>query len=101
MTTLTKLGVQGIRSFSSERMESLEFERPVTLIVGHNGAGKTTIIESLKMYEYYMHELDSDVGRRAASFRRIATKVMVLCMTRTLLVCRKLRVRSVYCFGQG
>ena len=50
MTTLTRLGVQGIRSFSSEKMESLEFERPVTLIVGHNGAGKTTIIESLKMY---------------------------------------------------
>jgi ABC-type phosphate/phosphonate transport system ATPase subunit len=50
MTTLTKLGIQGIRSFSNERMESLEFERPVTLIVGHNGAGKTTIIECLKMY---------------------------------------------------
>jgi DNA repair protein RAD50 len=33
-------------------MESLEFERPVTLIVGHNGAGKTTIIESLKMYVF-------------------------------------------------
>jgi predicted ATPase len=51
MTTLTKLGIQGIRSFSSDRMESLEFERPVTLIVGHNGAGKTTIIECLKMYD--------------------------------------------------
>ena len=49
MTTLTKLGIQGIRSFSSERMESLEFEKPVTLIVGHNGAGKTTVIECLKM----------------------------------------------------
>lgn len=55
MTTLTKLGIQGIRSFSSERMESLEFERPVTLIVGHNGAGKTTVIECLKMYVFLVH----------------------------------------------
>jgi DNA repair protein RAD50 len=50
MTTLHKLGILGIRSFSNERMEALDFERPVTLIVGHNGAGKTTIIECLKMY---------------------------------------------------
>lgn len=55
MTTLTKLGIQGIRSFSNERMESLEFERPVTLIVGHNGAGKTTVIECLKMYVFLVH----------------------------------------------
>lgn len=39
MTTLNKLGIQGIRSFSSERIEAIEFEKPVTLIVGHNGAG--------------------------------------------------------------
>ncbi|KAF4659034.1 E1 ubiquitin-activating protein uba2 [Perkinsus chesapeaki] len=49
MTTLNKLGIQGIRSFSSERIEAIEFEKPVTLIVGHNGAGKTTVIECLKM----------------------------------------------------
>ncbi|KAF4681958.1 DNA repair protein rad50 [Perkinsus olseni] len=49
MTTLNKLGIQGIRSFSSERIEVIEFEKPVTLIVGHNGAGKTTVIECLKM----------------------------------------------------
>ena len=55
MTTLTRLGIQGVRSFSSDKMESLEFERPVTLIVGHNGAGKTTIIECLKMYDVLIH----------------------------------------------
>jgi len=49
MTTISKLGIQGIRSFDHERLEILEFERPVTLIVGPNGSGKTTIIECLKM----------------------------------------------------
>ncbi|CAJ1405076.1 unnamed protein product [Effrenium voratum] len=49
MTTVSKLGIQGIRSFNHERMEIIEFEKPVTLIVGPNGSGKTTIIECLKM----------------------------------------------------
>lgn len=49
MTTVSKLGIQGIRSFDHERLEVLDFERPVTLIVGPNGSGKTTIIECLKM----------------------------------------------------
>jgi len=49
MTTIAKLGIQGIRSFDHERLEVLDFERPVTLIVGPNGSGKTTIIECLKM----------------------------------------------------
>mmetsp|Transcript_28827 Transcript_28827/g.67107 ORF Transcript_28827/g.67107 Transcript_28827/m.67107 type:complete len:1326 (-) Transcript_28827:154-4131(-) len=49
MTTLVKLGIQGIRSFDHERLEVLDFQKPVTLIVGPNGSGKTTIIECLKM----------------------------------------------------
>ena len=49
MTTLIKLGIQGVRSFNPDTPEILEFEKPVTLIVGQNGAGKTTIIECLKM----------------------------------------------------
>eukprot|EP00392_Amoebophrya_sp_AT5.2_P015173 g15372.t1 len=49
MCTIEKLGIQGIRSFSYETQEKISFDRPVTLIVGHNGCGKTTIIECLKM----------------------------------------------------
>jgi len=49
MTTITRLGIQGIRSFDHERLEVLDFDGPVTLIVGPNGSGKTTIIECLKM----------------------------------------------------
>ncbi len=41
MTTLEKLAIQGIRSFSQDRRETLKFEKPLTLIVGPNGAGKT------------------------------------------------------------
>ncbi|KAJ3142835.1 DNA repair protein rad50 [Geranomyces variabilis] len=40
--------LSGIRSFSPEVANVIEFYSPLTLIVGHNGAGKTTIIECLK-----------------------------------------------------
>eukprot|EP00915_Cephaloidophora_sp_WS-2016_P009768 GHVH01014053.1.p1 GENE.GHVH01014053.1~~GHVH01014053.1.p1 ORF type:complete len:889 (-),score=189.85 GHVH01014053.1:594-3260(-) len=49
MATLKKLGVLGIRSFSPFELETMDFETPLTVITGHNGAGKTTIVESLKM----------------------------------------------------
>ncbi|XP_053992056.1 probable DNA repair protein RAD50 isoform X2 [Hylaeus volcanicus] len=49
MVTLEKLGILGIRSFSPNSLQVLSFEKPLTLIVGHNGAGKTTIVECLRM----------------------------------------------------
>lgn len=48
MCTVDKLLIKGIRSFSPENVNVVEFFRPLTLIVGQNGAGKTTIIECLK-----------------------------------------------------
>ncbi|CAK7272379.1 DNA repair protein rad50 [Sporothrix epigloea] len=45
---IEKLGIRGIRSFSPANQESMLFNTPVTLIVGYNGSGKTTIIEALK-----------------------------------------------------
>lgn len=47
MTTLDKLAIRGIRSFDDKKVSVIEFS-PVTVIVGHNGSGKTTIIECLK-----------------------------------------------------
>ncbi|KDD75398.1 hypothetical protein H632_c703p0, partial [Helicosporidium sp. ATCC 50920] len=41
--------IKGIRSFSPDNETSIEFSHPLTLIVGDNGAGKTTIIECLRM----------------------------------------------------
>jgi len=48
MSTLDKLAIRGIRSFDDKGISVIEFFSPVTVIVGHNGSGKTTIIECLK-----------------------------------------------------
>lgn len=48
MPLLEKLMIKGIRSFSPNENNVLEFHTPLTLIVGANGTGKTTIIECLK-----------------------------------------------------
>ncbi|EUD66326.1 DNA repair protein RAD50 [Plasmodium inui San Antonio 1] len=49
MTTLEKIGIQGIRSYCDEEAQELEFASPITVIYGNNGSGKSTIIECLKM----------------------------------------------------
>lgn len=48
MASLNKLAIRGIRSFDDKNIAVIEFFSPVTVIVGHNGSGKTTIIECLK-----------------------------------------------------
>ncbi|KAF8505241.1 hypothetical protein BU17DRAFT_57979 [Hysterangium stoloniferum] len=48
MASLNKLAIRGIRSFDDKNISVIEFFSPVTVIVGHNGSGKTTIIECLK-----------------------------------------------------
>ncbi|GFZ50594.1 Hydrolase acting on acid anhydrides [Saitozyma sp. JCM 24511] len=46
--SLNKLAIRGIRSFDDKHVQVIEFYSPLTVIVGHNGSGKTTIIECLK-----------------------------------------------------
>ncbi|KAI8951897.1 AAA domain-containing protein [Xylaria longipes] len=48
MSKIDKLSILGIRSFDIQERQSLSFFTPLTLIVGYNGSGKTTIIECLK-----------------------------------------------------
>jgi predicted ATPase len=44
MSSIDKLAVRGIRSFSPFDEEKIEFYKPLTLILGQNGAGKTVIL---------------------------------------------------------
>eukprot|EP01134_Creolimax_fragrantissima_P002577 CFRG2577T1 len=48
MSVIDKLLIQGIRSVGPDKNIVIEFQTPLTLIVGFNGAGKTTIIECLR-----------------------------------------------------
>ena len=48
MSKVEKLSILGVRSFDNARSETIAFHTPLTLIVGLNGSGKTTIIECLK-----------------------------------------------------
>lgn len=41
MASLNKLAIRGIRSFDDKQIAVIEFFSPVTVIVGHNGSGKT------------------------------------------------------------
>lgn len=37
--------IKGVRSFSPNNQGVIEFYKPLTLIVGHNGAGKTVSVQ--------------------------------------------------------
>lgn len=47
MAQLVKMSLLGVRSFDPEKQQWIKFH-PLTLILGVNGAGKTTIIEALR-----------------------------------------------------
>lgn len=49
MTTIEKLGLSGIRSYGPDKEAIIKFKRPLTIILGTNGSGKSSIIESVKM----------------------------------------------------
>lgn len=40
MSSVDKLQIRGIRSFSPNKDETIEFYSPLTMIVGANGCGK-------------------------------------------------------------
>lgn len=49
MTTIDRLGIRGIRSYGTDEETFIKFFKPLTIILGRNGSGKSTIIEAVKM----------------------------------------------------
>eukprot|EP00767_Chilomastix_cuspidata_P001415 gnl/Chilomastix_cuspidata/1526.p1 GENE.gnl/Chilomastix_cuspidata/1526~~gnl/Chilomastix_cuspidata/1526.p1 ORF type:complete len:1344 (-),score=437.87 gnl/Chilomastix_cuspidata/1526:724-4755(-) len=45
---LNRLRISGVRSYSPDEFQEIKFDKPLTIILGKNGSGKTTIIESLR-----------------------------------------------------
>ncbi|KAH0847408.1 hypothetical protein AYO21_03685 [Fonsecaea monophora] len=62
MSRLHVLKISGIRSFDNNQEQHIKFESPLTLIVGQNGSGKTTIIECLKFAFTGMQPPNTKVG---------------------------------------
>src|SRR5688572_6481877 len=48
MPKIHSIAIRGIRCFSPSECQEVNLDQPLTLIVGANGSGKTTIIEALK-----------------------------------------------------
>lgn len=55
MASLEKLLIRGIRSFDDKQASVIEFYTPVTVIVGHNGSGKT-----VSNHSYHLRELSTN-----------------------------------------
>lgn len=49
MSSIETLGISGVRSYNPASIEVINFGTPITLILGQNGSGKTTIIECLRV----------------------------------------------------
>ncbi|XP_076238617.1 DNA repair protein rad50 [Calliopsis andreniformis] len=64
MSRIRRLSVRGIRNFGDDSEEvTIRFSRPLTLILGPNGTGKTTIIEALKFATCGEFPPNSDRGK--------------------------------------
>ena len=95
MSLIRKLSMRGIRNFDDDNCDKIiEFSRPLTLILGPNGTGKTTIIECLRFVLSGEFPPDSDRGKafvhdpmlkdtrsvRFLSFGNISDLMLLLCL---------------------
>eukprot|EP00112_Aurelia_sp_Birch-Aquarium-sp1_P008322 Seg1913.8 transcript_id=Seg1913.8/GoldUCD/mRNA.D3Y31 product="DNA repair protein RAD50" protein_id=Seg1913.8/GoldUCD/D3Y31 len=64
MAVIEKMAICGIRSYNPNEHSVIEFQTPLTLLVGQNGCGKTTVIECLK----YVTTGDMPPGSKNSAF---------------------------------
>ncbi|KAA6427219.1 MAG: DNA repair Rad50 [Trebouxia sp. A1-2] len=76
MCTIDKMLIKGIRSFSPDNQNVVEFYKPLTLIVGHNGAGKTLTQKKtalqFKTLDQTLQTFNRDTGQKQALSYRCA-----------------------------
>ncbi|KAK6387149.1 DNA repair protein rad50 [Exophiala oligosperma] len=82
MSRLQSMQLSGIRSFGPSDPETVKFETPLTLIVGQNGSGKTTIIEALKFAFTGMQPPNTKVGGAFINDPKLGNEKNVKAMVR-------------------
>eukprot|EP00768_Dysnectes_brevis_P002064 gnl/Dysnectes_brevis/1634_a1859_794.p1 GENE.gnl/Dysnectes_brevis/1634_a1859_794~~gnl/Dysnectes_brevis/1634_a1859_794.p1 ORF type:complete len:1310 (-),score=161.82 gnl/Dysnectes_brevis/1634_a1859_794:618-4547(-) len=63
-TIIKSVRIKGLRSYSVDKEALIRFSTPLTIILGQNGAGKSTIIEALKWAFAGVVPPNSDKGKK-------------------------------------
>ena len=68
MTSLNKLGLRGVRSYSGSSEESIQFLKPLTIIVGANGSGSETERGERKREKESLLQYDEAIVKEEVDF---------------------------------
>lgn len=84
MASLVKMQILGLRSFGPDEKDAqmVAFNSPLTLILGQNGCGKTTIIEALKYATCGELPSNTQQGSGFVHDPKINNRVEVIFLTR-------------------
>lgn len=88
MSKIELLAMSGVRSFHPDKAQVIDFRSPVTMIIGNNGCGKTTILEALRMAISGIMPPNSSNGRSFITDPKMINRVETKC-------CIKLQFKSI------